>query len=110
LEAISKYAKYYAIAGTVCFLISIEMNLMITLGYLKLPFATVSFFSIAGVLIGLYLLLLSRYSVEARNHGIIVLLLNIFAFILGFLVMFGASLGIALGILGYFVGFSPLGK
>jgi len=95
MEIIGKYAKYYGIAGTVCFLISVEMNLFITLGILSLPFETVSFFSVVGMMIGVYLLLLGWYSREARNHGIVVLILNIFAFILGFLVMFAPDLGLA---------------
>lgn len=97
MEFVRKYAKYYGFVGVLCFLISVELNLLISLGILrKLPFETVSFFSVTGILIGLYLLILgNHYSVVARNHGIIVLVLNIIAFILCALVLFAPRLGLA---------------
>ena len=97
MEFIRKYAKYYGLVGVICFLISVELNLLITIGILKrLPFETVSFFSVTGILIGAYLIILGdHYSVVARNHGIIVLVLNIIAFILCVLVLFASQLGLA---------------
>lgn len=97
MEFIRKYAKYYGFVGVLCFLISVELNLFISLGiFKKLPFETVSFFSLTGILIGVYLLILGDYySIVARNHGIIVLVLNTVAFILCVLVLFGHQLGLA---------------
>lgn len=96
MEFVRKYAKYYGFVGVLCFLISVELNLFISIGILKkLPFETVSFFSITGMLIGIYLIILGdHYSVVAKNHGIIVLVLNIIAFILCVLVLFAPKLGL----------------
>jgi hypothetical protein len=60
------------------------MNLMIFLGYISSATPAAYVFSFSGIAIGVYLISLGIKSAAARNHGIIVAAMNVFAFLLLF--------------------------
>jgi len=93
---LARYAKFYGMAGALCFLLSIEFTMLSAIGILIIPNLIPIFFSVLGCIIGVILLAISAAakSREALNHGIITLVLNVIALVFVLLIMYGIKIEI----------------
>lgn len=88
---LAKHAKFYGMAGALCFLLAIELSMLTQVGVIYVPISVSLIFSVLGCLIGIFLLALGAKSREALNHGAITLVLNIVALIFVLLILYGVQ-------------------